>query len=154
MAVAELCLLIQLPAFLMQITELFAGAIQAAGAAIPAGTPVVMLNLLRYHPQANYGDTVPGLAPCSGSEAYHQRYVPAFGELAQGQGIQPVWVGRALARLVGPAGEQWDEIALVEYPSFEAFRQLVESPAYHAQAAPHRLAALADWRLIATAKTA
>lgn len=127
---------------------------QAAAAAIPAGTPIVMLNLLRYHPQADYGNTTPDLGPCSGRQAYHERYVPAFGQLTEGQAIQPVWVGSALARLVGPPEEQWDEIALVEYPSFEAFRELVESPAYQTQAAPHRLAALADWRLIATTKVA
>ncbi len=151
---AELCLLIQLPPLLMQVTELAAATVQAAAAAIPAGTPIVMLNLLRYHPQATYGDAAPDQAPCSGREAYHQRYVPAFGRLTQGQGIQPVWVGTALARLVGPPAEQWDEIALVEYPSFEAFRQLVESPEYLAEAAPHRLAALADWQLLATTKLA
>ena len=53
---------------------------------------------------------------------------------------------------VAPAGEQWDDVALVERPSFEVFRTLVESEAYRKEADPHRAAALADWRLIATGK--
>ena len=40
----------------------------------------------------------------------------------------------------------------MEYPSFDAFRTLVESDAYKTKADPHRSAALADWRLIATSK--
>jgi hypothetical protein len=136
----------------MSVTELHSDALQAAAVAIPASTPIVMLNLLRYHPQATYGDTALALAPCSGREAYHQRYIPAFGQLTQGAGIQPVWVGTGLAHLVGPTAEQWDEIALVEYPSFKIFLQLVESAAYRTLAAPHRLAALADWRLLAMTK--
>lgn len=136
----------------MSVTELRTDALQTAATAIPAGTPIVMLNLLRYHPQATYDEATAARAPCSGREAYHQRYLPAFGQLTQGAGIQLVWVGTGLAHLVGPAEEQWDEIALVEYPSFAVFQQLVESPAYQTLAAPHRLAALADWRLLATAK--
>ena len=57
-----------------------------------------------------------------------------------------------MAGFVAPAGEQWDGIAIVEYLGFDAFRTLVESNAYKAQAHPHRVAALADWRLIATGK--
>lgn len=78
--------------------------------------------------------------------------MPAFSEVAEGTGIKPFWVGNALAGIVGPSDEAWDDVAIVEYPSFAAFRELVESDAYKTQADPHRSAALADWRLIATNK--
>lgn len=43
-----------------------------------------------------------------------------------------------------------DTVALVRYPSVEVFRGLIADPAYLETAAPHRVAALADWRLFAT----
>jgi uncharacterized protein YjbI with pentapeptide repeats len=49
---------------------------------------------------------------------------------------------------IAPEGEDWDDAILVEYPSVEAFRTMIESPDYLA-AAPHRTAALIDSRLIA-----
>ena len=109
---------------------------------------VLMVNLLRYNDTAQYegGDQL----PCSGREAYFTRYVPAFAEVTQGQGIAAQWVGSVHAALVGPADEAWDDVAIVRYPSFAAFRTMIEGADYRAKAAPHRRAALADWRLLAT----
>ncbi len=126
--------------------------IRAASGAIPAGTPIVMVNLLRYNEQADYGDLT-GHGSCSGREAYFQRYIPAFIEVAAGiGGIQPLYLGSVFAGLIGPVEEQWDDVGMVEYPNFAAFRRVVESPSYEEKAAPHRKAALRDWRLIATIK--
>ena len=132
-------------------TELAPQALLAAAAAIPADTPIYMVNLLRYREQAAYDDPATA-APCSGREAYFQRYVPAFAKVTAGEGITPFWVGNVLAQLVAPPGEHWDDVAIVEYPSFAVFQRLMENPAYHAEAEPHRRAALADWRLIPTTK--
>jgi uncharacterized protein (DUF1330 family) len=134
----------------MRTTDMTLENIQAAAGAIPADAPVFMLNMLRYRERAEYaGADAP---PCSGREAYHERYRPAFGRVAEGAGVKVAWLGGVLAKLVAPAGELWDDVAIVEYPSFAAFRRVVENPRYEAEAAPHRKAALADWRLIATAK--
>ncbi len=132
-------------------TELASQALLAAAAAIPAATPIYLVNLLRYREQAAYDDPATA-APCSGREAYFQRYVPAFTEVTAGEGIKLFWVGNALAQLVAPPGEHWDDVAIVEYPSFAVFQRMLESPAYRTEAEPHRRAALADWRLIPTAK--
>lgn len=78
--------------------------------------------------------------------------MPAFAKVTAGEGITPFWVGQVLAPLVAPPGEHWDDVAIVEYPSFAVFQRMLESPAYRAEAEPHRRAALADWRLIPTAK--
>lgn len=113
-----------------------------------ADAPVLMLNLLRYNEQARYdGGDWPS---CSGREAYLTRYVPAFAEVTQGQGIAAEWVGTVHAALVSAADEAWDDVAIVRYPSFAAFRTMIESDAYREKADPHRRAALADWRLLAT----
>jgi hypothetical protein len=121
---------------------------------IPENTPVVMLNLLRYRQEAAY----PGAAPAgvrSGRDAYYQCYIPTFMKLAAATGgraaeMRPLFLGAAVAGLVLPPDERWEEVALISYPDIAAFRIIVESEAYAREAAPHRLAALEDWRLIAT----
>ncbi len=135
----------------MHVTEMTSEAINRAAARIPAGQPVVMLNLLRYRQQAEYSDR--GIEPLSGREAYHQRYVPAFGKLAAViPGIQVLFLGAVQAGIVISPEETWDEVVLVEYPSLEAFQSIVESEDYRIDADPHRKAALEDWRLIAMSK--
>jgi uncharacterized protein (DUF1330 family) len=52
--------------------------------------------------------------------------------------------------VIGPEGEQWDDVLLVQYPSRRAFLTMVGRADYQ-QAVVHRRAALADSRLIATA---
>ena len=135
----------------MPVTQMEGASLKSAQQCIPAGQPVVMLNLLRYRQAAEYAGKEP--EPLSGRDVYHQRYVPAFGKIAALIGpVQVLFLGAVQAGLVAAPGESWDEIVLVEYPSFETFRAIVESPAYAEQAEPHRLAALADWRLIAVEK--
>ena len=118
--------------------------------------PLYMVNLVRYRAQANYG-AQDGFAPCSGREAYYQRYVPAFAsvvaKVTPGEKFTLAWLGKVEATLVAPAGESWDDIVIGEYSSFAALYRVTDSPEYKAEAAPHRHAALEDWRFIATTKS-
>src|SRR5476649_1248002 len=75
----------------MRTTEMTLENIQAAAGAIPADGPVFMLNMLRYRERAEYAGA--DAAPCSGREAYHERYRPAFGRVAEGAGVKVAWVG-------------------------------------------------------------
>ena len=131
-------------------------ALDQATKALDGKGPVQMINLVRYHPQAAYADGS-GFAPCSGREAYFQRYVPAFAKVAQkvapGEDFAPVYLGSVAATIVAAPGEVWDDVAIVEYASFEALRRVISAPEYESEAAPHRRAALADWRFIAALKT-
>jgi uncharacterized protein (DUF1330 family) len=115
----------------------------------PADTPVYMVNLLRYKEHADYGNAA-GASPCSGKEVYFQRYAGWFRKIAASQGVKVLFLGNVSAGIAAPKDEQWDDIVIVEYPSFDTFRRIVESEEYLADAAPHRKAALEDWRLIAT----
>ncbi len=54
----------------MQITELNSQSITAAAEAIPGNTPFVMLNLVRFKEQADYGNQTE-FGPCSGRDAYY-----------------------------------------------------------------------------------
>ena len=129
-------------------------AVRAFADVIGEDSPFSMVNLLRYKERADYGDRT-DVAPCSGREAYFERYVPAFNAVAAAEGItgiKPSWVGTVLAHVIAPPDERWDDVAIVEYPNVAAFRRMIESPTYNADAAPHRKAALEDSRLIATAR--
>lgn len=131
--------------------------LDAAARDLAAAGPVCMVNLLRYRPQADYG-AQSDLPPCSGREAYALRYVAAFARAAAtvvpGMSFAPTFVGSVHATLVAPDGEAWDDVAVVEYPSFAVLRRIIESAEYAADAAPHRRAALADWRFFATTRVA
>ncbi len=135
--------------------EMTREALDAATRALSGKGPVTMVNLVRYRARAEYDGRME-LPACSGREAYLVRYVAAFaevaGKVAPGEVFRPVFLGHVAATVVAPADELWDDIALLEYPSFDVLARIIESPEYEAHAAPHRRAALADWRFVATLK--
>lgn len=114
------------------------------------GGPAVMLNLLRYREEADYAehpDLDPG-RPVTGREAY-TAYSDAVLPILAGVGGGIEMFGACQGTLIGPEGEEWDDIVLVRYPSTSAFVQMVSSPEYQAIQG-HRAAALADSRLVRT----
>lgn len=141
--------------------ELTEDALAAAEQAVPAGSPVVMVNLLRFREVADYGergDSERGAVPAgaSGRAAYLDGYVPAFSEIAAQEGVETeiAFYGQVHSALVAPAAERWDDVVLVRYPSLAGFRKIVGSAAYAQRAEHHRTAALEDSRLIATSPLA
>jgi uncharacterized protein (DUF1330 family) len=112
----------------------------------PADQPVVMLNLLKFRPQAEY-QPEDNAQPCSGGEAFG-RYGKAVAPLLEACGAAPVWQGRPAGMLIGPQDKDWHLAILVRYPSAQAFIDMVSSPEYQA-ISHHRTAALEDSRLIA-----
>ena len=134
----------------MPTTEIDPTDLDAAVAAFPSDSPLFMVNLLRFHGQAQYSAT-DNAAPCSGQEAYLTRYLPAFNNAVPPYGgSELVFAGIVIARVVGPVDDTWDAVGIARYPSIGAFRNLVNDATYQATAEPHRRAALADWRLYAT----
>lgn len=134
----------------MPTTEIHPADLDAAVAAYPAGSPLFMVNLLRFHEQAQY-PTASSSQPCSGQEAYLRRYLPAFNDAVQPYGgSELVFAGILIARVVGPVDDGWDAVGVARYPSIQAFQSLVNDSGYQTSAEPHRRAALADWRLYAT----
>lgn len=115
-------------------------------------TPIVMVNLLRYHARADYSlESIPEgfqAEPCTGREAY-ARYGAVAQKCVAEVGGRVLWAGAVAASVIAPADEEWDDVVLVEYPSRTAFLRMVTSDTYRA-AVPHRTAALMDSRLIAT----
>jgi len=138
----------------MRVDEINSEAVQKAIDTIPEDSPVFMLNLLRYKEQADYVNGSDA-APCSGREAYFERYIPAFTKIVTERGItgfSPFFIGNVMANLIVPTDEYWDDVAIIEYENYAAFRSVIESPEYERDATPHRDAALEDTRLIAMSK--
>lgn len=78
--------------------------------------PVVMLNLLRFRPD-------------SGRESY-QEYLAMFGRYAAEVGAEILYYGEGNEALVAEAGQEWDAVLLVRYPTRRAFSAMVRNPAY------------------------
>jgi len=105
----------------------------------PEDGPFVMVNLLKFKEKANYPDGSDADLP--GFQAY-ARYAKAVQERIAAVGGRPQTSGQVTGLMLGEVEELWDMVALVEYPSLEAFRTMIESPEYQAITV-HREAGLA-----------
>lgn len=111
--------------------------------------PFVMVNLLKFHDKAHYADgSEPGL---SGREAY-LRYGMAVGALVERVGGKVGYAGPVTGLMIGEVEELWDMVALAQYPSPTAMRDMVMSADYQA-IAKHREAGLAGQLNIKTKGT-
>ena len=79
--------------------------------------PVVMLNLLKFKERADTSDV-------GGRESYN-RYGRDVKPMVEALGGRIIWHGRADQLLIGE--EDWDAVALVEYPSRKAFLEMATS---------------------------
>lgn len=132
--------------------EIKLDALDAVERHMPKGKPVYMLNLIRYRETALYENGFDA-APCTGREAYHDRYIPLFRRIAAERLGSRVFLGAMLARLAGPTAERWDVVAVNVYADFATFRAIVDTDSYRREAEPHRLAALDGFGLFALDQT-
>ena len=111
---------------------------------VPDGTPLVMLNLLRFRDVADYPDPEPQV---SGREAYE--HYGAAGPALPRRRRRAARVAGSRARVSDRARRESDgtRACWCEYPSKAAFLEMVGNPDYQAITV-HRTAALADSRLV------
>lgn len=81
------------------------------------GGPVVMLNLLRFKP---------------GGRASYDAYAEAAGRFITQHGGRVLYAGDGDAALVAEEGQAWDAVLVVQYPSRQAFLDMVADPDYQA----------------------
>jgi hypothetical protein len=77
--------------------------------ALPLDSPVLMLNLLRFHPVAQYVPADPEFEaePVSGRAVY-ARYSQEASPVFVAVGGKQVWIARPELVLIGPPEETWD----------------------------------------------
>ena len=100
----------------------------------PDDKPVVMLNLLKFKP---------------GGRDQYMRYSKNFQALTRDKGVKIRYAGACEDSLIGK--EDWDMIAVVEYPSRKAFLAIVQSAEYQ-KITGDRTAALDRAVLISTSE--
>jgi len=119
--------------------------------ALPRDRPIQMLNLIRLRERAEYPEDHPDHGkPITGAEAYRaygRTIAPHFAKL----GARQVWAGSPQVMVTGPQAEAWDLCFIAEYPSTQAFIDMVRDPDYRTGVVPHRTAAVADSRLLCLA---
>jgi uncharacterized protein (DUF1330 family) len=105
--------------------------------------PIVMLNLMRFRDRSLDGDG-------SGWDAY-LRYSALTVPMIKARGGTLLWTGDAKFVALGPqAGNQWDYLALVYYPSVAAFLEMMTSPDYENLSDTHRHNGCAEHVIICT----
>lgn len=135
----------------MKPNDLTTAAMDSAEASISAG-PVTMVNLLWFREKPEYEVGFADAKPDVRS-AYYEGYAGEFVAAAKELGVEGVEVVLAGSRkdgLVAGPDDNWDDIVVVRYGSFADFRRIVESDRYLKTASPHRVASVANWRLVAT----
>ena len=111
--------------------------------------PIQMLNFIRFRETAEYPDGHEhSEKQWSGQRAYQQYGAEIAGPFGR-SGARIVWQNTARGTIIGPDGEAWDSIFVVEYPNPKAFQTMVSDPEYLAGAV-NRTAAVADSRLYMT----
>ena len=112
--------------------------------------PVSMLNLLKFKEHAEYADG--RTSELSGAEAY-SLYGEKMAPFVISKGGRLVFGGRAEHLMLGEVDELWDTVAIMEYPSKEAFVEIVSAPEV-GEFSVHRSAGLAGQLLIAVSAQA
>lgn len=104
--------------------------------------PIHMLNLIRLRDRADYQDG----RSATGMDAYSE-YSRVSAPVLKRLGGRIVWRGGFELMMVGPSVEVWDICFIAEYPSVEAFTEMMRDPVYR-EAMTHRQAGVKNSRLI------
>jgi uncharacterized protein (DUF1330 family) len=105
----------------------------------PDEGPVVMLNLLKFKAREGAGE--------------YNKYGDSVSKMVEKTGGKMLYIGKVDQTLIGPADEDWDAIALVQYPSRKAFIEMTSTKDYD-KAHEHREAGLERTLLLATTQRA
>ena len=114
---------------------------------LPRDTPIQMLNLVKVKPLADYPlghlDHGKGLTGLEAYRAYGRTTADIFARV----GGRQIWAGKPQVLVTGPMTEAWDLAFIAEYPSSDAFMEMVRDPDYRVLVA-HRTAGVEDSRLL------
>src|SRR5258708_37538534 len=105
-------------------------------------SPIVMINLLKFKTKAQGEEG-------TGAEAY-SRYGSKVVKMIEAVGGKVLWSGRPQSVLIGDSSDEWDAVALVQYPSPKALFEMGLTPEYQ-QIHRYREAGLERTVLIACA---
>ncbi len=128
--------------------------VAALAAADQEEGPLTFVNLLKFYDVARYDEVgLPDPAESgqsTGKEAYERYGAVAFVKVTE-RGGRIVILSDVNRLVVGDTAQDWDQVAIAEYPNRAAFRDMIEDPEYKA-ALDHRSAGLAKTVLLDTTR--
>lgn len=113
---------------------------------IPPGTGFRVVNFLKFHPVAVYPEGHDGPS-VSGADAYWKLYIAGMGPVSQEAGVRLVHRSKAFGTIAGLPGEEWDEIAIFEWPDVDTMIRLSQHPTF-IELSVHRIAATQNLRMV------
>lgn len=116
---------------------------------LPDNGPVCMVNLLKFREKAQYEDGRD--CDLSGVEAYGL-YAAQMRKFVEDQGGRFIYSATVDTLMIGKGDGDWDAVAIVEYPSRQAFVEIAMSPKV-VEIGVHRAAGLDGQLLIATTQS-
>jgi uncharacterized protein (DUF1330 family) len=84
--------------------------------------PIVMVNLLKFRETASNEK--------ESGEAAYTRYMIRVAPLLEEAGGRLLWMGSVKQVFIGIEADHWDRVLLVEYPSRQAFLNMISTPKY------------------------
>ena len=112
----------------------------------PEDQPVVMVNLLRFKPQADGGG--------ESGEAVYARYATAMREVVEGAGGRFLWGGNVDSVVIGePGDEPFHVVGIVEYPSRRKFVEIAMSQRVQEIGADRAAGLESQWLIATTTRT-
>lgn len=121
-------------------------ALEEALADVPPGTAFRVINFLKFHPVAVYPEDYSG-PRVSGEDAYWKRYIAGMAEISRSAGVCLVHRSKAFGTIAGLPGEDWDEIAIFEWPDVDTMVRLSQHPKF-IELSVHRIAATRNLRMV------
>ena len=115
--------------------------------ALPRDVPINMLNLLRFHEEAQYPADHPNAGKGWSGERAYREYGKTSGPIFERVGGTIIWRGQMECMVIGPDDKHWDSAFIARYPNSGAFMEMVTDPEYQ-KAVVNRQAAVLTSRLI------
>ncbi|MFN3276759.1 MAG: cytochrome P450 [Paracoccus sp. (in: a-proteobacteria)] len=120
--------------------------LEQALADIPSDTAFRVVNFLKFHPVARYPEGYDG-PPVSGAEAYWGLYIAGMAPIVREAGARLVHRSKAFGTIAGLPGEEWDEVAIFEWPDVAAMIRMSQHPTF-IELSIHRIAATQNMRMV------
>lgn len=117
---------------------------------LPADAPVAALNLFHFNTKAKYQPGDPEFGTPAGEipgEAAFQKYASVAGPIIEKLGGRTVFSTPVDQMMIGPADAAWDVVAIMYFPTRQAFIDMLSNPEFQ-DTSRHRKAALANHRMI------
>jgi len=88
----------------------------------PKDQPVAMVNIIKFRDKTPDGTE-------EGKEAY-KRYIAAAMPFVEGVGGKLIWRGKPANMVIGNGDTKPDVVFIVQYPSIDAFFEMIKNPDY------------------------